>query len=249
MRFRCYPRSASATFVLYCGLPEWEDMNFLRDYLRSGDGFVDVGANVGVYSLLAADMAGVEVWAFEPSSDSLSRLRENVTLNRLGDRVHILAAAAGARPGTAVLSSGLDTTNRVVEHDRWDGGRETIAVVTLDAAVPAVDRRRVTLVKIDVEGAERSVLEGARELLGAARPVVIVEANDPAGLHDLLAPIGYRPYAYDPDGRTLTSRSWEKGAGNNLILVADLGAARARLDASREVSDPPSPTRTSASGQ
>jgi hypothetical protein len=69
MHLRCYPHSTSASGVIYCGLPEWAEMRFLLDYLRPGEGFVDVGANIGTYSLLAASVPDVVAWAFEPSRD------------------------------------------------------------------------------------------------------------------------------------------------------------------------------------
>ena len=94
MRLRCYPHSAGATGVLYCQLPEWHDMRFLLDFLRPGDLF-DVGANVGVYSLLACTVAGTQVVAFEPGRLAYERLHENIALNSLTQRVRTVMAAAG----------------------------------------------------------------------------------------------------------------------------------------------------------
>src|SRR3712207_8823650 len=77
-------------------MPEYEEMSFVRAYLRPGDLFIDVGANVGVYSLWAAETDSVTVLAFEPSSTTYRRVLENVQLNGLYDRVLLVRKAVGA---------------------------------------------------------------------------------------------------------------------------------------------------------
>jgi hypothetical protein len=85
-RLRCYADSHSASAALYfSGLPDYREMQFIRRYLRPGDCFVDVGANIGVYSLLAASIVGPGgmVHAFEPMKRTFERLVENVAMNAL----------------------------------------------------------------------------------------------------------------------------------------------------------------------
>jgi FkbM family methyltransferase len=231
LRLRCHPHSTAASSVLYTRLPEWEHMRFVRDALRAGDVVVDVGANVGVYSLLAAGRADVEVWAYEPSSLAFDRLVENVELNRLGGRIHVRHAAVGAEAGVGRLTLGLDTTNRLVPDDGAPPGAvETVDVVRLDDDLPSLDG--VTLLKIDVEGGELAVLDGAGKLLGASRPAVIVETSAPAMVGARLESVGYQPCTYDPASRSLrVAPDWDGAVqGRNLLAVADVDGVRSRLE-------------------
>jgi hypothetical protein len=88
MRFLAERGMTGASGNFYCGLHESEDMAFVLHLLRPGDVFYDVGANVGSYTLLAAT-AGARVHAFEPSPPTAARLRRNVALNALEERVQV----------------------------------------------------------------------------------------------------------------------------------------------------------------
>lgn len=223
----CEPHSTSASSVLYFGLPDWEEMNLILDFLRPGDIFIDVGANVGVYTLLASVVPDVEIWAFEPSSDTASKFENNVKINGVRDRVHIVQAAVGAQSGKARLSVGLGTVNRLVENG--SDAAETVPIVTIDGLVPESDRIRVRMIKIDVEGTELDVLRGAQHLIDIAHPVVIVEANAVDSLAQWLSERGYCPYGYAPERRELGETSWRALPTGNIIAAADLPLAHQRL--------------------
>lgn len=228
-KLRCYPHSAIGSSVLYCGFNEYQDMHFAADILASTDIFVDVGANIGIYSLLGASIPGVEVIALEPSTRSRNRLIENVALNDFDERIQVVAAAAGASSGSARLTEGFDAMNRIVDDSESSAPTEAVEVVTLDNIVPAADRNRVTLVKIDVEGHESEVIDGALELLSTGHPHLIVEALEPGGIRERVEVLGYRPYRYEPAKRDLREAGWDETAGNNLLLISDLGHATDRL--------------------
>jgi FkbM family methyltransferase len=123
---------------------------------RARDLYIDVGANVGVYSLWAADL-GARVIAIEPDPVAASRLRANVQLNP-GISVTVVEAAAAEHDGTTTLTTGLDAENRL-------GGEREVRAARLDSIVEG--EPVVAGIKIDVEGAERLVLEGAFRLLGS----------------------------------------------------------------------------------
>jgi len=202
-------------------------MNFVRDFLRPGDLFVDVGANVGTYSLLAAATPDLQVIAIEPSTIAYRRLVENIDINALGGRVSVLQAALGAEAGEALISVGHDAINHVLGLSETEE-HEVVPMERLDDLV-ARSGRDVTLVKVDVEGLEKQVLQGASQLLASTSPVLIVEANDPEALRDLLAPLGYQPCSYDPARRHLATVDWLDIHDNNLLAVRDRAAVEARL--------------------
>jgi len=152
--------------VVYANPPDPE-MLIWRRVLHRGSLFVDVGANVGAYALWALDM-GAEVVAVEPDPSACARLRENLNLN--GYDAEVIEAALVDRPGPVRLSQGSDTMNRLVESGIEVAGR------TLDDVLAG---RYAAGVKVDVEGFERLVLEGAAQSLAEQRIGLLqLEWND-----------------------------------------------------------------------
>lgn len=225
-RIRLYPHSVAAAFVLYYRIPDYEEMSFISAYLRSNDLFVDVGANVGMYSLWASETDGVDVVAFEPSTITHVRTTENVELNGLGDRVQVVRKAVGAQRGVARLTTGLDAINQVIDDDV--SASELVELTTLDHEL---GHRVPAVVKIDVEGRELEVIRGGRELITRHRPALVVEVNDPAGLQELLRELAYQCWSYDPVTRELLQMT--PVLHSNVIALADVDEARARLGSHR----------------
>ena len=205
---RGYPDSNSASNVIY--FTEWFDpleMAFMASYLRPGDGFADVGANIGTYSLLARSIVGPtgHVDGFEPSSVAAARFRENVELNRI-DNVTIHQAAVGATTGSAEFLVGFDVSNRVASAQDPGWATVSVPVVRLD---DALDDRPFALGKLDVEGNELAALQGAEAHLRRADPPVwqveILENQlEQAGttseaLRGLLHDHGFSLAVYEPD--------------------------------------------------
>lgn len=219
---RLYPHSVAAAFVLYYRVPDYEEMSFIQAYLRRGDLFVDVGANVGVYSLWASEIDGVDVLAFEPSTGTHVRTTENVELNGLSDRIRVVRKAVGAERGVARFTTGLDAINQIADGDV--GPTELVDVTTIDYElglhVPAI-------IKIDVEGKELEVIRGGRQLISRYQPALVIEVNDPAGLSELLRELAYGFWSYDAELGTLVPTT--PIMHTNVIALADVDAARARI--------------------
>jgi len=156
-RLRFYPSSVSA--MLWCD-PHFfaHDEKILQQYLRPGDTFVDVGANIGALSLTAAGIVGEagRVFSVEAHPRTVDYLRGNIKLNN-ADNVTIIHAAAGDHEGVVNFSSGRsDDQNRVAESGL------SVPLRTLDSLIPDVP---VKLLKIDIEGFELFALRGAERLL------------------------------------------------------------------------------------
>jgi FkbM family methyltransferase len=144
--------------VVYANPPDYLEMTTWRRVLRPGDLFIDVGANVGSYTIWAAEL-GAEVIALEPALDTFALLRENVALN--GYRVRAIRAAAGACCGTARFTDGQDAANRLDP-----AGPVETPLVTIDSII----RNRVVAgLKVDVEGFEIEVLRGCAAALSERR--------------------------------------------------------------------------------
>lgn len=159
--------------------------------VKPGATVLDVGAHTGYYSLLAARLAGPtgSVWSFEPDPVNFRFLKRHIALNRL-DHVHATQSAVSDSAGTAHFELGSGTgTGRLGK-----AGHLRVDTIALDDFCDARDLR-VSAIKIDVEGAEELVLQGAMKTLTRDRPVVFLSTHGTA-VHahcvDLLRGIGYQ---------------------------------------------------------
>lgn len=158
------PGLTGATGNVYVGLHEFADMAFVLHVLGGEDLFVDVGANIGSYTVLAAAGTGAACLAFEPGSAAFIWLERNVRLNGITDRTELHRQAVGARSGPMALTADGDTVNHIVTDPTADSRTETVAMTTLDEALAG---RTPLMLKIDVEGFETEVLNGAIQTLNA----------------------------------------------------------------------------------
>ena len=151
---------------------------------RWPDTVLDVGANTGLYSLIAVTAhRKARAIAYEPVPEIAQLLRTNVEANPQGARVTVRELAVGDRSGTADLHlpppqpDGTIETSASLESDFKETIERVVTVeaATLDDAWAAAGRPAVSLVKIDVEGSEARVLTGASALIDGCRPVLTVE--------------------------------------------------------------------------
>ena len=186
LRIVITPGDETSRAVFVSGMYEPAVMLVLRRLLLRGAVFVDVGAQIGLYTLLGSrwTAGGGHVYSFEPSSRELAVLRENVELNDLRN-VTVTAAAVHERAGRAVLhiaSADHRGQNTLASSFGYEGieedGQEAVDLVTLDDLWTARHWRRPDVIKIDAEGAELHVLRGAAGLLRDARPAVVFEVNE-----------------------------------------------------------------------
>jgi FkbM family methyltransferase len=201
--------STAASKVVYANPPDWEPMQTWRAVLCRGDLFIDVGASVGAYTLWAAEL-GAEVIAIEPDPRARTRLEANLALNPY--RVAVLPVALADRRDSMLFTKDLDTLNRLVLDDSAgvSGPVDAVPTQTLDAVI---GERFVAGVKVDVEGAERLVLEGAHRALAQHRISLLqlewnsasleVLAEDRTRVAELLTSLGYRLYRPDMEGTLL----------------------------------------------
>ncbi len=220
-----------ATGNYYCGLHEFREMAFVLHLLRSGEHFVDVGANIGSYTILAAGGAGAKVTAVEPIQLTFSHFERNILLNGLAGQVRACRLGLSDRNGSLKFSLDLDTVNHVLAAGEVLPGID-VPVMRLDELV---DNDVPLLIKIDVEGYEREVLLGAEKTLADRRLLaVIMETNGSGaryGVADdelilIMARYGFSTFSYDPFTRRLVDASFANG---NTIFVRDKSIVETRV--------------------
>lgn len=170
-----------------CGSFEPNEFSLFDRVLKPGMTFIDVGANDGYYTLFAARRVGSSglVIAIEPSPRERGHLECNLVRNSLRN-VQVLTCALGAAPGHARLRlahgihSGHNTLGAFAHDDVEASSSVLVKLETLDAVVAQHELSRVDVVKIDVEGAEASVIAGGRNVLTTMRPLLLLEVNDAA---------------------------------------------------------------------
>lgn len=191
-------------------LYELEVLDLLRRFVPRGGVYVDVGANVGFLSAVAADAAGPEgeVHAFEPVPRNFQRLKRLAELNP-DYPIHPHPWAIGSRDGTVTMTlsnthnQGLHTIVPDILPDAWVGGEITVPVRRLDRYIQDNIHRSISFIKIDTEGYEFHVLEGLSGALspGGHQPIILVEVTPNAWpaqglrleqLTDWIARHGYR---------------------------------------------------------
>jgi FkbM family methyltransferase len=213
-RFAARRGMTGITGNVYAGLHEFADMAFVLHFLRAGDLFADVGANVGSYTLLASGVIGCDTVAFEPDPATATALERNISLNKIAERVELRICAVGGQDGEVSFSIGLDTENHVVTSTNADA--RFVPIQTLDRVL--FDSGRIPiLVKIDVEGYEAEVLRGARAVLTAPHLKGVLTENRSSTVVEMLKSVGMTEFAYDAFAHRLM-RANEVPMANALFL-------------------------------
>jgi FkbM family methyltransferase len=187
-----------ALLLLVNGGYEAAELHGLPDIVPRGSTVIDVGANIGMYAIALAGVVGDagRVLAFEPVPATAARLRDNLALNGYS-HVDVLQMAAGGKPGSIEISLANDSAYASavnVKQQRATGESIRVPTVRLDDVWEERGRPPIAFCKIDVEGGELSVLEGAERLLSASRPTLLLEADEGPELERLTAWLGPRGY-------------------------------------------------------
>ena len=193
---------------------EHAERAYAASVVARGGWAIDVGANIGVFSVTIGQalQESARLIAVEPLEDNLRRLRRHLEQSGI-ERADLVASAVGAQPGRATLWQPDDTAYASLSMDAAGRGSRSVEVdvATLDGIWSAHGNPPVRFVKVDVEGAEIEVLQGAQGLLGACQPELLIEVDDPARLQrveGLVAPLGYRrsqPGGFEPWNHLFTA--------------------------------------------
>jgi FkbM family methyltransferase len=224
LRYVLYPGQNSQAYIQQGGNYEVAETRFCLRRLASGMTVVDVGANIGLYTLLFAKLVGERgaVHAFEPEAKNHERLATNVLLNRFGN-VRVRHAAVYHESGNLTLNVFPDSVNSwhslgaPVLPDPFRRGKtmapeskQDVAAVSLDDYCEKEKLERIDLLKVDVEGAELEVFRGARRLLSEGRidailfeislPQLQAMNHEPKEVIDFLVEHGMKIWRLEADG-------------------------------------------------
>jgi FkbM family methyltransferase len=228
--------------IAYLGSYEPEETDYLLRTFRPDDVCFDVGANIGYYTtLMARAVASGHVHAFEPDPVCSSLLELNVRINELSN-ASLNRTAVGAQPGRAQLVRSTDSGFNSLR----DTGRRPVSSMvdvpmsTIDSYIETSGTGRVDIFKVDVEGAEGLVLEGARRLLAdpGKRPrLILLELFEPNQkpfnvgvweIVDLLGQRGYEPFVV-LEGKAIPYTRMHKDRCVNVFFRTDeLASGRVR---------------------
>jgi FkbM family methyltransferase len=211
-----------ATGNIYCGLHEYADMSFVLHLLRPGDLFVDVGANIGSYTILASGVCGARSVAIEPDPGTVRHLERNIAANRLEDSVDLKMTAVGEETGMIAFTTGLDTMNRVAVAEDRDA--QTVPLARLD---DLLDGCAPVLIKMDVEGFETPALRGAEGTLSSPSLLAIMLETVDDEAHAQLMRHGFEKFGYEPGLHMLIDPGL--ATGSNLLFVRGRAKVEERL--------------------
>jgi len=236
-KFIIWKGLAGATGNIYCGLLEYPEMAFLLHFLRPEDLFVDIGANVGAYTILASAEINAKTIAVEPVPSTFENLMQNVFVNKMQEKVTARNIGLGAKNGKLKFTRSLDTVNHVATENETD--TVEVDVSTLDSVLAGASP---ALLKIDVEGFETEVLNGAdKTLANETLKAIIIELNgsgqrygyDETKIHEKLLGLGFKPFKYNPKERHL--KELETYGTHNTIYVRDKESVEKRIKTSRQI--------------
>jgi FkbM family methyltransferase len=213
-------------------------MSFLLHFLRSEDMFIDIGANVGSYTILASAHIGAESISFEPHPATFQRLIDNIRINNILDKVVPYNEGLGNSETQLFFTDKLDTANYISEKENTDTIK--VNVRKLDSKISSLEN--TTLLKMDVEGYEKFVIEGGISIFKNENlKAMIVELNSASEkygyksseLHNIILELGFASFSYEPFKRKLIQID---SPGNyNTIYIRDINFVSERVQNAEKI--------------
>jgi FkbM family methyltransferase len=157
-------------------------IRFLKKHLKKDSVFVDIGANIGCYTLIASKIVGAHgrVYAFEPIKSIFDKLKFNLQLNELQN---VVAEKKALYEKTDLLKLHLSSDENlgmssIFRHDTESGSIEFVEAVSLDEYILAKDFNKLDFIKIDIEGSELFALKGMQNAISKYKPIIMIEISE-----------------------------------------------------------------------
>jgi FkbM family methyltransferase len=199
--------------LFWYGYYEKDLVDLIRTILRPNNVFLDVGANVGYFSLYAAiNDPTARVFAFEPVKELFEKLEKNISINHLENIQPIRAAVGERNEEKEMFLSGDDNKgmSSFRKPENFSGKTEKVKVMSIDDWLVVSGIGRIDVIKMDIEGSELAALKGMKKTLQSIRPLLIVEINpgtlslfglSPADIYDFLTDLDFSGYLISSNGR------------------------------------------------
>jgi FkbM family methyltransferase len=194
--------------------PVWEKMEskFIIDNVHENSVFIDIGANIGYFSLLAAHLKARKVLSLEPVPNTYQMLKKNISHNGFTDIIEPMNIALGDMDGIVKFTSAFGPKNHL-QNDKYDVSRNTplvdVRIAVLDNILKnREDIKKIDFIKMDVEGGEYGALSGARVTLKTHKPMVLIEIAEhllsrynttPQQIFSFMAELGYNFLCFKGD--------------------------------------------------
>lgn len=219
----CKNGDTGFTGNLYYGLMEYHDMSFAMHLLDSDDTFVDIGSNLGSYTLLVGGVCQSTTYSLEPSPETFKRLIKNVEINNL-ENIQCLNIGAGDENGSFYMTNDRGPENHLITDNNVYRSNIKVKVKKIDD----IDfESKPTFIKIDTEGYEYQVIKGAVNTLESSEMIgLLVEINGNNErfngtnyeILNLLDKMGYMPYQFDYNQNDLIKIEQVNTKGNTLFI-------------------------------
>ncbi len=231
----------SVTGQIYCGLYTFSEMAFILHVLTPEDLFIDVGSNIGCFTILACAVKGARGYCFEPITATYDRLIENLQLNNLTDRVKTFNIGISDKNEMLNFTTDKNATNLVIKDATQNSNVTSVKVTTLDNILSS---ESPSMLKIDVEGYETPVLKGAFKILqkeSVNSLIIRLKGHgsrfgyDEREIFTLMKSHGFTSYNYDPFNRELEETEAANRLTGNVIFIHDLKTIKNKISASPKI--------------
>jgi FkbM family methyltransferase len=221
-----YKDSVQSVWLMFNYIIDWEEFNLIKDRFKSNTVFIDVGANIGYYSIWASKFnPSGKIFSFEPGEINFKRLNENIACNNLFATIIPIQKAVAASSGIISMTAELDTLNHIVKSESKSNILNTLEAdcISLDDFAKEENISFIDYLKIDVEGFELDVLIGAEKLLLEKKIGIIQMEINNALLHsghtvdamlDLLKKCSYILCSYDVNKKELQEIKYSENREN-----------------------------------
>lgn len=219
----------------YFILNDYIESIFLLYYLNPVDTFIDIGSNHGHYTLITSGIVGNSTISIEPVRETFNRLKSNIEINQL-DNVKLINLGLSNKSGELRISNNKGSMNKILIN-KTNNDFEKINVTTLDKISENI--QNLSIIKIDVEGYEKFILEGGIQTLSNNNLlVIIIELNDYTKYYDyneiniinILNKFQFKPYHFNTKTKELIELEYKNDNSFNTIFIRNVDKVKERLN-------------------
>ena len=220
--------------IYFLGYFDPMGIRFINNQLYEGEVFIDIGANVGAYSLVASRLVGRsgKVIAFEPVGTIFQRLSENISLNKITNIVAEKRAVLDKNGITDIyLSDKQNMGMSSIFHFNPESGKsEKVEAVSLDDYIEKRDISRINLIKIDIEGSEMLAIKGMQRIIERFHPKILIELKEETltnsgyqakNIIDFLVKAGYNKFIIDEQGNISNDLTRQSKDYHNFLFLPE----------------------------